>query len=163
MRSKTIYICAALAGCAVFAAALYFQYVEGLAPCKMCIWQRYALASGIAFAALAALSGGVAIGALAALAFVIETGIAFFHAGVEQGWWAGPTTCSGGSLPGAFDPNALQQALSSGPRPPRCDEIPWELFGLSMAGWNVLVSLGLAALCVIAIMRAGQASSSLSQ
>jgi disulfide bond formation protein DsbB len=70
--------------------------------------------------------------------------IGFFHAGVEQGWWEGPSTCTSGSIQGLTTEQLLEQ-IQNAPLV-RCDEIPWSLAGLSMAAWNGVISLGIAAL-----------------
>ncbi len=140
-----------------FAAALYFQYVEGLAPCALCIWQRYGLGVGILGALLAALTasraGRVTFGAIAALGFLFEAGAAVFHSGVERKLWEGLPTCSGSTVSNTFDPAALAAAAAGGNSVPRCDEIVWEFLGLSMANWNVLLALGFMTLCAIGVAR----------
>ena len=80
--------------------------------------------------------------ALAGLALLVGAGIAGYHVGVEQGWWAGPAGCSAPAFAG-MDVAQLRAALEATPVI-RCDEIPWSLFGLSMAGYNFLLSLVLA-------------------
>ena len=147
---------AALGGAATFAIALFFQYAMGLPPCQMCVWQRYALGVGIGGAVLGALAAPV-LGLIGVIGFVAEAGIAGFHSGVERGWWAGPQSCSGGSLATDFDAGALAQALKDGP-PPACNEIPWELLGLSIANWNMLAALGLAAICFMGLRRPRRAA-----
>ena len=153
MSSKRLFLIAALAGAATFAYALYSQYVLGLAPCALCIWQRYGLGIGIAGAVMAALSPGragrVTFGTLAVLGFVFEAGAAIFHTGVERKWWEGLSTCTGGAMPTTYDPAAISAATPV----PRCDEISWEFLGLSMANWNIALALGFAALCLLAIVR----------
>ena len=153
MSSRSVFLSVALAGSATFAYALYTQYVLGLAPCALCIWQRYGLGIGIAGALLAAVSPGragkVTFGTLAVLGFAFEAGAAIFHTGVERKWWEGLSTCSGASVPETYDPTALAAATSV----PRCDEITWDFLGLSMANWNVAIALGFAALCLVAIAR----------
>jgi disulfide bond formation protein DsbB len=134
------------------AAALAFQHFGGMAPCKLCIWQRYPHVVAIALGAVALVfwhRGLLLAGAAAAAA---TSGIGLYHAGVEQGWWQGPTTCSSGAIDG-LSPDALLDQILQAPLV-RCDEIPWELFGLSMAGWNSLVSLCLALLWIYAFRRA---------
>jgi disulfide bond formation protein DsbB len=157
MQSRSFFLLAALGGAATFAAALYFQYVEGLAPCKLCIWQRYGLAVGIAGALVAAMTAGragrVTFGAIGAMGFLAEAAVAMFHTGVERKWWPGPSTCSGGSLPTVFDPAALQAAAERGKPVPQCDEIVWDFLGLSMANWNVAIALGFMVLCMIGVGR----------
>ncbi len=157
MSSRTLFLIAALSGAATFAAALYFQYVERLAPCALCIWQRYGLGIGIIGALLAAMTasraGKVTFGALGALGFLFEAGAAVFHSGVERKLWEGLATCSGSSLGDNFDPDALAAAAAGGKPVPRCDEIAWEFLGLSMANWNVFLALGFMTLCAIGVAR----------
>lgn len=162
MSSRTLFLIAALAGSASFAAALYFQYVEGLAPCALCIWQRYGLGVGIVGALLATMvvapAGKVTFGALGALGFLFEAGAAVFHSGVERKLWEGLATCSGSTVSDTFDPDALAAAAAGGKVVPRCDEIAWQFLGLSMANWNVLLALGFMTLCAIGVVRVKQAA-----
>jgi disulfide bond formation protein DsbB len=117
--------------------AYYFQYVVGLFPCEMCWYQRYPHFAALALAALAFLirSQRRTLVALAGLAILVSGGIGGFHAGVEYGWWEGFTTCSS-AVPESDDPLA---AIMNAPII-RCDVAPWELWGVSLAGWNFLFS-----------------------
>ncbi len=140
MTRNNLTALAALGSAGLLAGAFVFQML-GYAPCQMCIWQRYphAVATGMgALALLLPLKWLLLAGAAAA---GTTSAIGFYHVGVEQGWWQGPTTCSAGPIGNVSSEELLDQILSA----PlvRCDEIPWELFGLSMAGWNALISLGL--------------------
>lgn len=126
------------------ATALIAQYGFGLAPCEMCWWQRYAhiAAIGLAIGAfvlpgarLRFVAMGLAIGAIA-----LSGLIGGYHAGVEYHWWQGITTCSTVHLSG--DP---LDAIMNAPVV-RCDVAAWTLFGISMAGYNFLGSLGAAGL-----------------
>ncbi len=130
------------------AAALASQYWGGLQPCVLCIYQRYAYAVAAAFGLLGLIAGprtGARRAAvtLAGIAFLAGAAIAAFHAGVEQQWWRGTDACHAP----AFDPNASIADLRKqllGTKFVPCAEVPWSLFGVSMAGYNVLASLGLA-------------------
>ncbi|MEM9141166.1 MAG: disulfide bond formation protein B [Pseudomonadota bacterium] len=138
---------AVLGSAALLLGALGFQYLGELAPCPMCIWQRWphvaAVVLGIAaMTVLWRVRRGVA--AVGAVVMVASAGLGLFHAGVEQRWWQGPASCSGAD-PGALSTEALLDALMEAPMV-RCDEIVWDLFGLTMAGWNALISVGLALL-----------------
>ena len=124
--------------------ALAFQYIGGFKPCEMCHWQRWAHMGVLAVAGLGWLTGNRALGWLAVLAMAVAAGLGLFHAGVELKWWAGVTACTAPTVPG-MSTEAMLDSLMAAPLV-RCDEIPWSLFGLSMAGWNALVSAG-AALC----------------
>jgi disulfide bond formation protein DsbB len=130
------------------ATALASQYWGGLQPCVLCYYQRYAYLAAAAFG-LAGLIAGPRTAArraavvLAGLAFLTGAAIAAFHVGVEQQWWRGTSECHAP----VFDPNAsiadLRKQLLETDFVP-CDEVQWSLFGISMAGYNVLASLGLA-------------------
>ncbi len=134
------------------ATALASQHWGGLQPCVLCIYQRYAYLGAAAFGLLGLIAGprsGArrAAVALAGLAFLTGAAIAAFHVGVEQLWWRGTTGCQAP----AFDPNAsiadLRKQLLETDFV-ACDEVQWSLFGISMAGYNVLASLGLALACL---------------
>ena len=124
--------------------ALAFQFIGGLKPCEMCHWQRWAHLGVLAVAGLGWLTGNRALGWLAVLAMAAAAGLGLFHAGVELKWWPGITACTAPVVPG-MSTEAMLDSLMAAPLV-RCDEIPWSLFGLSMAGWNAVVSAG-AALC----------------
>ncbi len=129
----------------------------GLQPCVLCIYQRYAYGIAFGFGLVGIALGGVpaarrALVALGGLAFLGGALVAGFHAGVERHWWRGTAECHAP----AFDPNATveqlrEQLLDTAFVP--CDVIPWSLFGISMAGYNFLVSLGLALACFWAAWR----------
>ena len=132
--------------------AFFFQYVVGLAPCQMCYYQRYAHVAIIVAGVLALAVPGRATLVLGALTGLVSAAIAFYHTGIERKWWAGPSACSGAAEDlGALSGSDLLSTEAPAPVV-RCDEIPWEMFGLSMANYNVLLSLGLAALFVIAMV-----------
>jgi disulfide bond formation protein DsbB len=143
---------------AVLGTALAFQYWGGLAPCVLCIWQRYAHVGILVFAALALAAARpqwrAALLACCALAAVAGAGIAFFHVGVEQHWWQGTAEC-GSTLRPAATIEELRAQLLAQPVV-RCDEVAWSLFGISMAGYNVILSLALAAFALAAAHRAWQ-------
>lgn len=145
---------AAAGSAGLLAAAFAFQYGAGLAPCPICIWQRWPHAAALAlgFAMLApALRGARWLRALGAAAMAAGAGIALYHTGIERTWWQGPSTCSGG--PGeAASTEALLDAIMAAPIV-RCTDVAWELAGLSMASWNGLGSLALAGLWLAAARR----------
>jgi len=134
--------------------ALFFQYVMELPPCPLCLWQRYPHIAVVVLAAgaLAAGPGSLRPWLLAAMgvALLATAAIAFFHAGVEQKWWAGLAVCEGAGPGGPISVEDIMKGLSRRP-PPRCDQIPWSLAGLSMAAWNGILSLALAAFAFRAI------------
>ncbi|WP_119678893.1 disulfide bond formation protein B [Indioceanicola profundi] len=138
---------------AALGTALFAQYVGGLPPCELCIWQRWAYAAAIALLLPGLFLGGrpaarAVVLTLGGLAFLAGAGISLFHAGVEQGWWQGLSGCSA-----SFNPSGsledLRAQIFAAPIA-KCDEIPWSLFGLSIAGWNALASLALAGLAFAA-------------
>ena len=125
--------------------ALAFQYIGGLFPCPLCMFQRYPHVFTIVLGILAL--GSVLTGrtgavpwllGLAGLSLLAGAGVAVFHTGVEQGWWQGLSSCAGPGA-GASLAETLKQA-GAGPAA-RCDEVPWSLLGISMAGYNALISI----------------------
>jgi disulfide bond formation protein DsbB len=142
---------ALLASLGMLGGALLFQYVGGLYPCEMCLWQRIPHAIIIALSLLAMLmlrTGKAARARIVllciAFAFIVSSGLGLLHAGVEQKWWQVRTSCTSTAAPdlGAIFASPVV----------RCDEIPWSLFGLSMAGYNALLSL-LAAVLLFRLLR----------
>jgi disulfide bond formation protein DsbB len=131
-----------LGSLALLAGALAFQYIGGLAPCPLCIDQRWphAIAIGIGLLLLAWPKRGLA--ALAGLVVLVGAGIAGYHVGIEEAWWPGPTTCTAPE-PGAMAPGELLDQILATPVV-LCDEVAWSLWGVSMAGWNGILSLGIA-------------------
>ncbi|MCC6007300.1 MAG: disulfide bond formation protein B [Rhodobacteraceae bacterium] len=148
---------ATLGSVLALAGAFWFQHVIGLAPCPLCIWQRWPHAAGVAAGAAAlVLARGPVFGLAAlagALAMLAGTGIALYHTGVESGWWPGPASCALGDVSG-LDPDALLDRILAAPIV-RCDEVAWAFLGLSMATWNGLMSLVLAALWARAALGRG--------
>lgn len=136
---------------AVLVAALAYQYLGGLAPCPMCIWQRWPHLVAIVLAGLAVtvLWRGHRVVALAgAAAMAVAAGLGVFHTGVERAWWEGPSTCTAAD-PGSMNASdLLDQLLVT--EVVRCDEVVWDFLGLSMASWNALLSLGLASIWIFA-------------
>lgn len=138
--------------------ALAFQHIGGYAPCALCLQQRYAYYVGIPLAALALLLawGGktniamILLG-LAGLGFVANAGLGIYHSGVEWKWWPGPDACGGGDLSAIG--GSLLDALKNA-KPVSCDEPPWRFLGFSFAGWNVVISAGLAVLAFLGIRNA---------
>jgi disulfide bond formation protein DsbB len=157
MRTARLYPTLILSACVfALAVALTTQYGFGLPPCELCLYQRvpYVVAGLLAGAALLPVlppGARAALVGLCALAFAVDCGIAAFHVGVEQHWWAGLESCTGGA-PEARSIEDLQ-ALLAGPPPVPCDKIPWQLFGISMAGYNALLALALTGFAGIAFLR----------
>jgi disulfide bond formation protein DsbB len=129
--------------------ALAFEHIGGLRPCALCHWQRYAHVLVVVLGLGAALAGArptvqPALVGLLAAALAGAAGLALYHVGVEWKWWDGPAACSG-SLPAGLSLEELRKRLMGTPVV-RCDEIAWSFLGVSMAGWNFLLSAGLAVL-----------------
>lgn len=138
---------------AMLMAAFAFQHLGGLAPCKLCITQRWPHAAAVLLG-LAALALPHAIWLLGgALAAAVTAGVGFYHAGVEKGWFEGPTSCTSGEI-GALSADELLDQIMTAPLV-RCDDIPWDLFGISMAGWNGIVSAGLCLAWLMALRTRG--------
>jgi len=149
MSSRQVALILLAGSAALLGGAFAFQYWGGLAPCILCWWQRYAHMAAIIIAGAAVVlapSGGSRLTwilvAAAVLALLAGVGIAAFHVGVEQHWWPGTAEC-GSQVGGAGGIEALRARLMAQPIV-RCDEVAWSLFGISMAGYNLLLSLALA-------------------
>jgi disulfide bond formation protein DsbB len=149
-------LAAAGGSAALLAGALAFQYLGGMAPCALCIWQRWPHLAAVVIGAAAVALPGRALPVLGALAALATAGIGGFHVGVEQGWWEGLASCSAGSIAGLSVDDLLNPNVTVA-APVRCDEIPWSLAGLSMAGWNMALSFALAAIWVMAATRPARA------
>lgn len=124
------------------AVALIGQYAFGLEPCELCLLQRvpFVVTGLLAVVALLVRNWrlGRALMRAAACAFLFNAGLAFYHVGVEQAWWA--SACSGGA--GAIDVQDLMAALSK-PATVSCSEPAWSFYGITMAAMNVVFCLGL--------------------
>lgn len=153
MKDWSIASLAGLGSAAMLAGALFFQYVVGLAPCELCIWQRWPHLAAVIIGALVWFIPAVWMAALGALTMVVSIGLGIYHTGVERQWWEGPQTCSGGSDIGALSPAQLLDQIMAAPVV-RCTDVAWEMFSLSMASWNAIASVGLLALWLIAMRRA---------
>jgi disulfide bond formation protein DsbB len=134
------------------AGAYFFQYVVGLAPCPLCLYQRIPhailVALGLAILALSR-KPKLAAGAifLASLIYLASASVAFYHAGVEQHWWASFLEACTAQIDSKSD-NLLQQIEQT--RAVRCDSVPWQMFGVSMAGYNAILSLIMALYAFVA-------------
>ena len=145
-RLREARLLALLLPSALLGSALLSQYVGGLYPCEMCYWQRWPHGAAILLALAAVFSPLESrrtrpLVLLSALAIAISGAIGVYHAGVEVGWWEGITHCT------ATGAASLQDIMSV----PlvRCDQVQWAFLGISMAGWNAILSLGGAALILL--------------
>ena len=135
------------------------QYLGGLHPCEMCIWQRWPhgvaiVLAALAFTAPAESSRSRALTLLAALAIAVSGAIGVYHAGVEAHIFEGFTQCT--ALPKAASTAELLQQITHAPLV-RCDEVQFRFLGISMAGWNAILSLGGAAVILFLILKARRA------
>ncbi len=151
MTHQRLVLIAAAGSVALLGGAFLFQ-LAGYPPCKMCLWQRWPHAAAIVIGALCLALKIRALTWLGALAALTTAAVGLYHAGVEQRWWEGPSTCSSGSTEGLSVDELLESILAA----PlvRCDEIAWQLAGISMAGWNAIFSLALALIWITAARRA---------
>lgn len=152
MGKATLMLLAAAGSAGMLLGALAFQYIGGLAPCPLCLWQRWPHLAAVLIGALAIWLGWRVLAVLAGLAALTSAAIGVFHVGVEQTWWEGLASCSSGSVAGISAADLLNPAVDVA-RVVRCDEIAWQMFGISMAGWNVLISVALALIWFAAARR----------
>lgn len=149
----------ALVGIATLLGAYFFQFVVGLAPCPLCLEQRIPYYFAIPLAILVAIGAArgasprLIRGGLATLAIIMIVSVALgaYHAGVEWKFWAGPTDCTGPINDFGSAGNLLKQMQTTSVV--RCDEAAWRLFGLSLAGYNVLISAALALIALGVVYR----------
>lgn len=144
-RQRALILCAGTGSAVLLLGAFAFEYLGGMAPCELCLWQRWPHAAAFLVMLIALAVPHRALCLLGMLAALTTAGIAFFHVGVEYHWWEGLASCTGGDIGGLniadlLDPSADIAA------PIRCDAVPWSMFGVSMAGWNALLSVALAVL-----------------
>jgi len=129
---------------ALLAGAWGFQLIGGLTPCEMCHWQRWPHYAAVVIAALAFVVPGLAsrraLVWLAALAIAVSGAIGVYHAGVEYQWWQGATECTS-SLRSTGSAADMLNAIMAAPIV-RCDQPQWTLWGVSLAGFNAILSLG---------------------
>lgn len=148
----------ALAAIGTVAGAQFFEHVLGILPCELCLQQRIpyyvAIPVGLLTACLPNRSATIRVGlAFLALIFVVSAGLAAYHAGVEWKFWPGPNDCSGAATAGSASVTDLLAQIQN-IKVVSCSEASWRLFGLSLAGWNVLISLGLIGTALLAFMKA---------
>lgn len=151
MTRKTYILLAAAGSLAVLLGAFGFQYLGGLAPCEMCLWQRWPHAAAVLLGATGLVAGAALVPALGLLAALTTGVIGIYHTGVERDWWEGPTSCTGGgdTLAGLSGADLLN--FDAAPAVVMCDEVAWQMLGLSMASWNAVLSFGFALLWLLAL------------
>ena len=122
----------------LLAGAYLSQYGFDLYPCEMCWWQRYPHFAAVSFALLSFLVAPKRLWIVLAAGALLTSGlIGLFHAGVEYGWWKGITSCA--AIPQTGEGQSALDAIMNAPVV-RCDEAPWTLLGISLAGFNFLIS-----------------------
>lgn len=142
----------ALASSAILLAVLALQYLGDLPPCPLCVWQRWPHVGVVVLGLLGWGWQPRPLLGLIALLLLTTAGIGAYHVGVEQGWWALPAGCAAGA--DAQSVEDLKRILAEAP--PACDQVAFTFLGLSLAGWNVVVSLTLAAYAATAAFGRGR-------
>lgn len=155
MSRKACILLATLGSILLLAGAFAFQHLGDMAPCKLCLWQRWPHAAAAVIGVLALVISrplqARALAWLGMLAAFSSAGIAAYHTGVERGWWEGPASCSGGGIGGQSGADLL--SLDGPLGVVMCDQVAWQMAGLSMASWNMLASLFLAVIWAMAARR----------
>ena len=130
-----------------------FQYIGGMEPCDLCWPQRYAHMAILGLSAIGLIFKNIrpALSWATLAALEASFAIAGYHAGVEQKWWKGPETCTSDGLAQSTDMDSLFDSMMEA-KLVLCDEIPWEMFGISMAGYNFLISFGVALFVTFALI-----------
>ena len=148
--ARTARILAFAVPAALLGGAYISQYVFGLYPCEMCWWQRYAHFAALALGVLALVRPSARVlTAMAGVAILFAGLIGGYHAGVEYGWWQGLTACTSQI---DMSQDALE-AISAGPLI-RCDQVQWSLLGISLAGFNFLISTAAVVVILVLLRRA---------
>ena len=154
--SRDFLILLAAGGSAGLLAAAFLFQALGWSPCALCLWQRWPHAVAVAVGLTALVVGWrsapiLILGALAALA---TAGIAAYHTGVKRDWWEGPASCTGGGASlGGIEGSSLLPGAVTEVSIPMCDTLEPFLFGLTMANWNLLASVGLALVWLYGLTR----------
>jgi disulfide bond formation protein DsbB len=152
LTMRQVALAVALGAAATVGGALIFEHAFGYVPCKLCLIQRNPYYIAIPLGLVAALLPPRWTRAglwLLALIFIVSAGLGAYHSGVEWGFFAGPSDCGGGSGAGTGNVGDFLNQLQS-TRVVSCTEAAWRFLGLSLAGWNVLISLALAAFAAMA-------------
>jgi len=144
-----------VASALVLGAALLSQYWGGLAPCELCLKERWPWDAALLIAALWFLvSGRVPVGwpaVVLALIFAAGAVLAFYHVGVEQHWFAGPSSCTTNAIAAQTIDDLKKQLLAT--EPVLCDQVQWSFLGISLAGLNLIASVVMAIVCILAARR----------
>ena len=152
---RALVLCA-LISATLLGGALLFEHVGGMAPCSLCIWQRWAHVAVIVCALgwlVISQPNGTSLQAgliITAFAGITSVGVAGYHAGVEWQLWSGPAGCNASLSSGGSTADLVDSLLAT--PVVRCDDVPWSLFRLSMAGWNMLLSVDIVALAMMSFI-----------
>ncbi|MGI3171602.1 disulfide bond formation protein B [Pseudooceanicola sp. C21-150M6] len=157
MNTRLLVLLASAGSLALLAGAFAFQYLGGLAPCHLCLLQRWPHAAAVLIGVIVLATRQTVLAWLGACAAATTAAIGLYHTGVERGWWEGPSSCTSSGTGGMTADQLFDQIMNA----PliRCDEVAWSLLGLSMASWNALIALVLTAIWILAAQR-GRAQSS---
>ena len=140
---------------AVLGSAFVSQYWGGLAPCELCLLQRWPWTAAIVISLIAIIVASRSalrwVALLLVMVFAVGSALALYHVGVEKHWFAGPDACTGAAT--AADTVEALKARILGQMPVRCDEPAWSLWGISLAGWNLLASLVMCNSCLAVFWR----------
>lgn len=151
MTSMRMIGIATVGSIALLGGAYAFQHLGGFAPCKMCLWQRWPHGAAIIIGIIALALRENRLALFGSIAAFITGGIGLFHAGVEQHWWEGPNSCTSSSNDGLTTEQLLDKILAA--PVVRCDDIPWDFIGISMAGWNGIISMILGCIWLGALIK----------
>ncbi len=151
MTRRLLILLAASGSAALLLGAFAFQHLGELAPCKMCIWQRWPHAVAIVLAAIAMVVPATPVLLLGAVAVLASGAIGLFHTGVERDWWEGPSTCTSGDISTLSTDDLMNQIM--GAPLVQCDVVAWQFLSLSMASWNAILSFVLCLIWVAAARR----------
>lgn len=149
IRPRTALLLLAFIAADILLIVFALQYVADLAPCRMCIWQRWPFAILIVVGLAGAFWKPRLVLGLAVPLLLVSAGLAGYHVAVEQGWIALPAGCAAGDE--ATSVEELKALLANAP--PSCDQVGFMLLGLSLAGWNVVLSLVLAGFALFVATR----------
>lgn len=151
LTQKLAYVLLTGFSVAMILGAWGFEFIGEMPPCKLCYYQRYPHWVAATAGLMAIMTGLGLLAYLAAAGAAISGFVGLYHTGVERKWWEGPSTCTSSDVSNMSVDDLFNQIMSA----PlvRCDEIPWELFGLSMANYNALLSLGAAGIWIYAIKK----------
>jgi disulfide bond formation protein DsbB len=149
---RTACMLLALASALILLAALGLQYLGGLAPCHLCVLQRWPYVALVVLGLAGWRWQPRLVLGLAIVALLVGAGLAGYHFGIEQGWWALPESCIAGGSAQSIE--ELKKMLATAP--PTCDQVRFTFLGLTLAGWNFLTSLALAAYAAAAALGLGR-------